>query len=89
MAILTKDGILNSNQSAMKPKKDDSMTQKTIISKPKWITEVKAMIVQTAKEAKCTEIEIISAMQSHCAKVKDEATLEILCELKGEYIPNI
>lgn len=62
------------------------MATKTMNSTPKWITEVKAMIVLTAKQEGCAEIEIISAMQAHCARVKDEATLELLIELKREYI---
>ena len=43
-------------------------------------------IEKTAKEENCSEIEIITAMQSHLAKIGDEETLSILCELKMDYI---
>ncbi len=48
--------------------------------------QLKETIINTAKEADCTELEIISAMQSQCAKTKEENTLEMLCELKWDFI---
>jgi len=47
---------------------------------------LKTEIEKTAKEENVSEIEIITAMQGHCAKMNDEKTLEILCELKMDYI---
>ena len=49
-------------------------------------TELKNEIEKTAKESNCTELEIITAMQGHCAKINDEKTLEILCDVKYDYI---
>lgn len=48
--------------------------------------ELKNEIKKTAKEINCTEIEIITAMQSECAKQKNEEMLEVLCEIKSDYI---
>ena len=47
---------------------------------------LKTQIEISAKEANCTELEIISAMQSDLAKKGDEKNLKILCDLKWEYI---
>ena len=49
-------------------------------------SQLKAAIEATAKEENKTEIEIISLMQAGCALKNDEATLEILCDLKWDYI---
>lgn len=49
-------------------------------------TELKKQIEKTAKEANSTEIKIITAMQGICASVGDESTLEILCDIKSDYI---
>ena len=43
-------------------------------------------IEKTAKEANATEIEIITAMQGQCAKLKNEDMLETLSEIKWDYI---
>jgi hypothetical protein len=43
-------------------------------------------IEKTAREANLTELEVITAMQTISAANNDEATLEILCELKYDYI---
>lgn len=47
---------------------------------------LKAQIELSAKEAKCTELEIITAMQSVLASNGDDKNLEILCKLKMDYI---
>lgn len=49
-------------------------------------TELKTEIEKTAKESNCTELEIITAMQGHCASVGDEKTLSALCDIKNDYI---
>lgn len=49
-------------------------------------SQLKAAIEITAKEENKTEIEIISLMQSGCAIQGDEKTLEMLCDLKWDYI---
>ena len=46
-------------------------------------------IIKTAKSSKCTEIEIISAMQSECVKRDDVRTLDILINIKNDFIENI
>ena len=43
-------------------------------------------VEMTALEANCKPTEIISAMQTACARMGEEAILEMLCELKWEYI---
>ena len=50
------------------------------------ITLLRKMIKETAAEAECTEIEIITAMQGECAKRKDETTLGALIDIKNEYL---
>lgn len=50
------------------------------------IQEVKKMVLEAAQEANCTEIKMISVMQSHCAKAKDEDTLGMLIEIKRDFI---
>jgi len=55
--------------------------------------ELKIEIEATAKtltsyEAGKSELELITAMQAQCAKVGDEKTLSILCEIKWDYINN-
>ena len=47
---------------------------------------LKKQIELTAKESNCSELEIIGAMQTELAKKGDEKNLEILCELKWDYI---
>ena len=50
------------------------------------VEQIKKEIEKAAKEANCTELEIITAMQGECAKRNDETTIEILCDLKWDYI---
>tara|TARA_R110001632_G_scaffold224020_1_gene356195 strand:+ start:169 stop:327 length:159 start_codon:yes stop_codon:yes gene_type:complete len=47
---------------------------------------LKSQIEKAAKEANCTELEIIAAMQTELAKKGDEKNLAILCDLKWDYI---
>ena len=49
-------------------------------------TLLKQEIEKAAKEANCTEIEIITAMQGAMAMKGDEETLKVLCKIKSEYI---
>lgn len=46
-------------------------------------------ISETAKLTGATEIEIISAMQSQCAKIGDTKTLDALCKIKRKFIDKI
>ena len=50
------------------------------------LTILKQEIEKIAKETGKTEIDVISAMQSHMASLKDEKSIEILCKLKRQYI---
>ena len=50
------------------------------------IKEIKSDIEKSAKEANCTEIQIISKMQGICASLGDEKHIEILCSIKSDYI---
>jgi hypothetical protein len=47
--------------------------------------EIKAHIESTAAEANSTPAQIITIMQGELARLGDEASLDILCELKMEY----
>jgi len=49
---------------------------------------LKAQIEKAAKESNSTELEIISAMQTVLASKGDDKNLEILCNLKWDYINN-
>jgi hypothetical protein len=49
-------------------------------------SQIKAAIEITAKEEGKTELEIISQAQAGAAAKGDEESLEILCDLKWEYI---
>ena len=48
--------------------------------------ELKKQIEKTAKEANCSPVKLITAMQAQCAAIKDEQTLSILCDIKYDYI---
>ena len=50
------------------------------------IKEIKSDIEKAAKETNCTEIEIISKMQTICASMGDENHIGILCDIKADYI---
>lgn len=49
-------------------------------------SQLKTAIELTAKEQSITEIELISEMQAGAAILEDEKTLEMLCDLKWDYI---
>jgi hypothetical protein len=48
--------------------------------------ELKKAVEVVANERGLTEIEIITEMQAGAAMTKDETTLEMLCDLKWDYI---
>ena len=49
-------------------------------------SELKKAVEAVAKETSKTEIEVIIDMQAGAAITKDERILEMLCDLKWEYI---
>lgn len=48
--------------------------------------EIKKQIEEVAKWVNVNPIKIISELQSECAKIGDDKSLDILCKLKWDYI---
>ncbi len=48
--------------------------------------EIKEAIVTIAAERNATELEIITEMQTGAAIIEDEATLDLLCDIKWDFI---
>lgn len=49
-------------------------------------SELKKAVEQVAKERDMNEIDVITEMQSGAAITNNEAILELLCDLKWDYI---
>lgn len=50
------------------------------------MSELKTNVEQLAKEEGKTELEIITLLQAGAAKIEAKKLLEMLCELKWDYI---
>ena len=48
--------------------------------------QIQREITAAAKEADCHELDIISAMQTECAKRGEEDMLKVLCDIKWDFI---
>ncbi len=47
---------------------------------------LKATIVSAAKDQGLTELEVITIIQGNCVERNDDETLDILCNIKWDYI---